>query len=117
MILIGVPMPMAIGPIPMTDGHGSHTKISVGQPIIMAAGPRWLIMAGSGFSAAISTGARPGFHGEPAVTMSAGHRCLHAVLESFMRGSPLAAKWTSNSISEIGRASWRDRCERCEHGG
>src|SRR2546430_14730559 len=100
MILIGVPMPMAIGPIPMTDGHGSHTKISVGQPIIMAAGPRWLIMAGAGFSAAISTGARPGVHGEPAATMSARPRCLHAVLGPFMRGRPLAGHATANSITD-----------------
>src|SRR2546430_12049595 len=99
MIPIGVRMPMAIGPIPMTDGHGSRTKISVGQPIIMVAGPSWLIMAGFGFSAAISTGARPGFHGEPAVAMSAGDRCLHAGLGLFMRGSPLAANGTTDSKS------------------
>src|SRR2546430_16308290 len=98
MIPIGVRMPMAIGPIPMTDGHGSRTKISVGQPIIMVAGPSWLIMAGFGFSAAISTGARPGFHGEPAVAMSAGDRCLPPGPGLFLRGSPIAAQETTKLI-------------------
>ena|SRR5437588_3365395 len=98
MTLTGVLMLMATGPTPMRVGHGFLTKISGGQLTTMAVGLAWLIPAGFGSLAAISIGARPGSRGELVATMSAGRLCLRAVPELFMRDSPLAVKWTSNSI-------------------
>src|SRR5438046_2632623 len=66
----------------------------------MAAGRISPISAGFGFWEAISIGDRPGCHGEPGATTSAGHLCLHAGRELFMRDNLSALASISNTISD-----------------
>ena len=92
MIPTGVLMLMATGLTPMMVGRGSLMKILAGPPITMAVGPGWLITAGSGFPAAISIGARPGFPGEPAATMSAGRLLPPRGPGIVYEGQPIGAR-------------------------
>src|SRR5437016_12837974 len=73
-VRIGDRTRMAIGPIPMSAGPGYHMKISAGPPITMAVGSGSRITAGAGFQ--VMNGDRPGSHGGPAETLSAGLPCL-----------------------------------------
>src|SRR5438046_8326747 len=99
MTLTGVLTRMVTGPTPMTDGHGFRMKISVGQLITTVVGPGWLITAGFGSLATTSIGARRGFPGEPAVTMSAGRLYRRAARALSMGDSPSALVLTSSSTS------------------
>src|SRR6266404_9540201 len=99
MIPTGVLMRMATGLTPMMVGHGSLMKILAGQLIITAVGPGWLITAGFGSPATTWIGARRGFPGEPAVTMSAGRLYRRAARALSMGDSPSALVLTSSSTS------------------
>ena len=94
-ILIGGPIPAAVGRAAIAAGPGFPKSPSAGRPIITAAGPCFVAAAGSGCRA--PSGLHHGFHGVKMTATSAGPRFRRRPW--LIVGIPGIPPWTSSSGS------------------